>query len=44
MMKQKIEKIIDGVLTTIGVVIGLGLIVLGAEIIKVVLQSLNKVF
>lgn len=44
MMKQKIEKIIDGVLTTIGVVIGLGLIVLGAEIIKVVIQSLNKVF
>jgi hypothetical protein len=43
-MKQKIEKIIDGVLTTIGVVIGLGLIVLGAEIIKVVIQSLNKVF
>jgi len=43
-MKQKIEKIIDGILTTIGVVIGLGLIVLGAEIIKVVLQSLNKVF
>ena len=44
MMKQKIEKIIDGILTTIGVVIGLGLIVLGAEIIKVVIQSLNKVF
>ena len=43
-MKQKIEKVIDGILTTIGVGIGLGLIVLCSEVIKVVVQSIIKVF
>jgi hypothetical protein len=43
-MNKKIEKIIDGALTTIGIVIGLGILVLCGEIIKVVIESIIKVF